>query len=184
SLAAHIKRHWQLAKQAKQQVEQDMLAAVRSRRGEYDPDKLAKIRQQGGSEIYMMLFATKARQLKALLYDVLIGSGSEKPWALEPTPAPDLPPKDVETILASVYEEAAQAEMAGMPMSTDDIRRRLIDMKTEVENRIDEQARAESARAEREIEDLMVEGGWLDALDAFIDDLAVFKTAFIKGPVV
>ena len=184
SLAAHIKRHWQLAKQAKQQVEQDMLAAVRSRRGEYDPDKLAKIRQQGGSEIYMMLFATKARQLKALLYDVLIGSGSEKPWALEPTPAPELPPKDVETILASVYEEAAQAEMAGMPMSTDDIRRRLIDMKTEVENRIDEQARAESARAEREIEDLMVEGGWLDALDAFIDDLAVFKTAFIKGPVV
>ena len=184
SLAALIRRHWQLAKQSKEPIEREMLSAVRSRRGEYDPDKLAKIRQQGGSEIYMMLFATKARQLKALLYDVLIGSGSEKPWALEPTPAPELPPAEVESIIKSVYEEATQAELAGIPMSTDDIRRRLLDMKTEIENRIDEQAKAEALRAEREIEDIMVEGGWLEALDAFIDDLAVFKTAFIKGPIV
>ena len=184
SLAELIRSHWRLAKQAKEPIEREMLSAVRARRGEYDPDKLASIRRQGGSEIYMMLFANKARQLKALLYDVLVGSGSEKPWTLEPTPSPELPPSEVSQIVQAVYEETVQAEMMGVPVSLDDVRRRMLDMKAAVENRIDEQARAEAKRAEREIEDIMVEGGWLEAIDAFIDDLAVFKTAILKGPVV
>lgn len=184
SLTAHIRQMWTLAKDAKQTIEQDMLAAMRSKRGEYAPDKLAQIRQQGGSEIFMMIFATKARQFKALLVDVLIGSGSDKPWSIMPTPNPELPPQEVNQIMQAVYEQAAQAEMAGMPMSVQDIRQKLVDMKSSIEQSIMEQARREAARAEKLIEDDMVQGGFMEALDEFIDDLAVFKTAFIKGPVV
>lgn len=183
-LAAHIRRHWTMAKEAKMQIERDMLTAVRSKRGEYDPDKLQKIKDQGGSEIYMMLFATKARQLKALLTDVLIGTGTEKPWTIQPSPAPELPPSEQTQIMQAVYEQTLQAEMMGMPMSVADVRQRMVDMKAEVENRVMEHARAEAERAEVAIEDMMVEGGFLQALDEFLDDLSTFKTAFLKGPIV
>ena len=93
SLAAHIRKDWERARSNKTTVEQEMIEAVYARKGEYTPDKLARIREQGGSEIYMMLFATKARQAKALLADVLIGTGSEKPWTLVPSPRADLPPQ-------------------------------------------------------------------------------------------
>ena len=184
SLAGHIRRHWSLAKDAKQTIEKDMLSALRSRRGEYDPDTLSRIRQQGGSEIYMMLFATKARQAKALLTDVVVGSGTEKPWTIQPTPDPDLPPTEVDQIMQATQQLAMQAEMSGLPMSIADIRQMLVDAKQALENQMMETARIYAQRAEKKIEDICVEGGWLDAIDQFLDDLMVFKTAFLKGPVV
>lgn len=184
SLAGHIQHHWSLAKLAKLQPEKEMLSAVRSRKGEYDPDVLSRIKEQGGSEIYMMVFATKARQMKALMTDILIGSGNDKPWTIRPTPQPELPPGHANQIMQAVYEETAQAELAGMPMSVEDVRQRLVDAKSAVEQRIIEQARTEAERAEAAIEDALVEGNYLDALDQFVDDLTTFKTAFLKGPVV
>lgn len=184
SLAGHIQHHWSLAKLAKLQPEKDMLSAVRSRKGEYDPDTLAKIREQGGSEIYMMVFATKARQMKALMTDILIGSGNDKPWTVRPTPKPELPPGMANQIMQAVYEETVQAEMMGLSPSVEDVRQRLADAKTTAEQRVLEQARAEAERAEAAIEDALVEGNYLDALDEFVDDLTTFKTAFLKGPVV
>lgn len=184
SLAGHIQHHWSLAKLAKLQPEKDMLSAVRSRKGEYDPDVLSKIREQGGSEIYMMVFATKARQMKALMTDILIGSGGDKPWTIRPTPQPELPPGMANQIMQAIYEETAQAEMMGMPMSVEDVRQRMADVKAMVEQRIMDQARSEAERAEHAIEDALVEGNYLDALDQFVDDLTTFKTAFLKGPVV
>ena len=184
SLASHIRRHWTLAKQAKQTIEQDMLSAVRARKGEYDPDKLAAIRQQGGSEIYMMLFATKARQMKALMTDILVGSGSEKPWTIRPTPRPELPPSEVSQIMEAVYAQAAEAELMGLPMTVDQIREKLLDAKAALEKRIMEHARQQAELAEAEIEDQLIEGNYLDALDQFIDDMTTFKTALLKGPVV
>jgi hypothetical protein len=184
SIAGHIRRHWTLAKEAKETIEQEMLSAVRSRRGEYDSDKLASIKQQGGSEIYMMLFATKARQAKALLTDVLVGAGTEKPWTITPTPEPELPPDEVDQIMQAIYTDVAQAEMMGLPMSVSEIRQKMVDAKQMLENQILETARIYAQKAERKIEDMMVEGGYMHALDQFLDDLMVFKTAFLKGPVV
>lgn len=184
SLVGHIKNHWELAKKAKMNIEIEMLSAVRSRRGEYDPDTLAKIRKQGGSEIYMMLFATKARQAKALLVDVLIGAGTEKPWTIQPTPKPELPPDEVNQIMQAVYEQVAQMEMMGQPVAVAEIRQHLLDAKNNLENQVQETARIYAEKAETEIEDKMVEGGWMEAVDQFLDDMMVFKTAFMKGPVV
>ena len=49
SLAAHVRQKWQAAYQAKlQTAEPRMLASIRARRGEYDPDKLNEIRKTGG----------------------------------------------------------------------------------------------------------------------------------------
>lgn len=184
SLVSHIRKHWAAAKQAKQSVEADMLRALRALRGEYDPDKLAKIKAQNGSQIYMMLFATKARQAKALLGDVLLGTTDDKPWTISPSPVPELPEDVTADILKGTAQLVAQAEMSGLPMSVDDIRQMLRDAKERAEVMVAVEARARARRAEKKIEDMLVEGGFVDALDAFLDDLTVFKTAFIKGPVI
>lgn len=183
-LAAHIRAAWVEAKDAKRQVEHDMLAAVRARRGEYDPETLARIRLQGGSEIYMMIFATKAAQLKALYTDILSASGTDKPWQLTPSPNPELPPEDAQQIMQGVYAEVMQAEMSGMPMSVQAVRQMLYDAKAAMSQQLAEAARRDAEDAENKIEDVLVEGGFLEALDEFVDDLTTFKTAILKGPVV
>ena len=183
SLVDQIKKHWSLAKEAKLPIEREMLRAVRAKRGEYDPEKLAVIREQG-SDIYMRVFATKARQMKALMTDVLIAAGSEKPWSLAPTPLADLPPETVDEIMQVAYQQTLQAEQSGLPLSVEDVRQMLADSKAGAEKRIREEAQKEAERAEKAVEDVLVEGGWLEALDGFIDDLSTFKTAIMKGPVV
>jgi hypothetical protein len=183
-LAGHVRAHWRLAEEAKQPVEQDMLEAVRAKRGEYTPEKLAEIERQGGSAIFMMLFATKARQAKALLTDVMIGTGSEKPWTIGPTPSPELPPQEVTAIQQGVEQMVFQAEMSGLPMSIQDIRAVLQDAKEQLENQIQETARIYAERAEKKLEDCLVEGGFLEALDGFLDDLTTFKSAVLKGPII
>lgn len=185
SLAGYVRSHWTLAKNAKQQdAEKRIISALRAKRGEYDPDKLQKIRGQQGSEIYMMLFATKARQFKALLGDILLGTGNDMPIAISPTSSPDLPPETLAEIMQGAAELVMQAEMSGLPLSVEDIRQLLRDAKDHATSMLDQEARARCARAQRKIEDLLEEGGFVEAMDAFLDDLATSPTAFIKGPIV
>lgn len=183
-LASHIRQHWTIAEQAKRDVEKRMLRAKRSLRGEYDPETLAKLREQGSSEIYMMLFASKARQTKALLGDVLLGTGDDKPWTLRPTPSPDLPPDLAGEILRGVQELVMQAEQGPAPMDVAQIRQLLRDAKTQAEAMIATEAKTRCSRAERKLEDMLAEGQFIEALDQFLDDLCVYPTAFLKGPVV
>lgn len=183
-LVALLQRHWTLAKQAKGPIERDMLRALRAKQGQYDPDKLSAIREQGGSEIYMMLFATKARQAKALIADILLGTGTDKPWSVRATPKPDIPPQELSRIMQGVTEMVAQIEASGVPLSIDEVRQMLVDARTQVEHNIREYARQQAEAAETKIEDLLQEGQFIAALDQFLDDLMVFKTAFLKGPVV
>lgn len=161
-----------------------MLRAVRARRGEYDPEKRQRIVDQGSSDIYMMLFSVKARQAGSLLRDILIGAGSDKPWTIKPTPKPDLPPDAVHAIVQSVTLEVEQAMQMGLNVSYQQVRDRMRDAKDQVESQQVEEARRRAERMEDKMEDQLVEGGFLQALDGFIDDLATFKTAFIKGPIV
>lgn len=183
-LAAYVRTCWSKAKQAKLPIEQKFLRAVASRRGEYTPEKLSQIRQQGGSEIYMMLFSTKARQASALIRDVMIGAGTDKPWTLRPTKVPDVSPDMLNQVAQAAAEAVHQAEMSGMPMSMDDIRQLLRDHKDRIEDQTMQVAKERVGRMENKMEDQMQEGGWLDALDQFVDDMTTFKTAFLKGPVV
>ncbi len=184
SLAAQIRKHWSAAKDAKQDIERDMLAAVRARRGEYPPEVLSELKSQGSSQIYMMLFATKARQAKALLSDVLLGGGNDKPWTIRPSPKPSLPEDLTAQLLAEASEIVYQAQESGMPMSNEDIRDLLRDAKMRATEAVYSEARERCLRAEVQLEDMLAEGGFMDALDGFLDDLTTFKTAFIKGPIV
>lgn len=182
-LAAHVRRHWGIAEQAKDNIHDQMLEAVYSRRGAYTPKKLASLREDDDNPIYMMLFATKARQAEALLADTLIGTGTEKPWTIRPTPKPDLPEKDVAEVMQEAAAQVYEMTMQGTPMEMGDIRKMLRDAKATIEREVQQRAREEAEHAELVVEDMLLEGGFNTAMEQFLGDLPVFKTAFIKGPV-
>lgn len=183
-IAAMVRRHWELARRAKEtRVERDILAGIRAGRGEYDPAVIASIREQGGSEIYMMVYATKARQAKALLVDTLMGTGNEKPWTLAATAIPDPPPEVVNQIMQGVSQMVAEAEMSPYPLSVDEVRQLMEDARDKAMQAIESESRERVKRAEKKIEDDLQEGCFVNALDEFLDDLMYSPSAFMQGPV-
>lgn len=183
-LAAHIKEFWTKAETAKRDVETRMIEAMYARRGEYTPARKQKIAEAKQPAIYMMLAASKMRQVESLLRDVLLGTGSDKPWTLRPTPSPELPPEEVQKIVEALQAEIFQAMQMGLQPSMEEVRQRLRMHREQLDVRLMEEARVRCERMERKMEDQLAEGGFLGSLDHFITDLATFPTAFLKGPVV
>lgn len=184
-LAGYIRKCWQSARQAKEQtVEQRMLQAMRQRRGEYSPDKLAMIREQGGSEIYMMLTANKCRSASSWLRDVLLVTTQNKPWSIEPGAVPDLSPDILQSVMAEATAQIQQMEAQGQTMSQQDIRQMLLNLKDQATARMQQIARASADRMEAKMLDQLQEGGFIAAMSEFIDDITTFPSAILKGPVV
>lgn len=182
-LAGHIKAAWSDAKEARRQVEEEMIEALLARRGEYTTAKKSQIAEARQPEIYMMVAAAKQRQIESLLREVLVGTGSEKPWTLAPSPDPELPPEVAEQMVTQLTQEIQQAAMSGFPPTMEAAQQRLRELRDELQPMLVEEARKRCERMETKMEDQLVEGGFLEAMDQFITDLATFKTAFIAGPV-
>ena len=183
-LAAYVRDKWEEAKTAKYEIEVRMLQALRQRRGEYDPDKLQRIRQQGGSEVYMMLTNTKCRAAAAWLRDALLGQNSEKPWNLKPTPMPELPDDVAEEIFQEMQEELGKMQQEGIIPNAAQMRQLVQARREMMLNELHEYAVAQVEMMERKMEDQLLEGGYIDALSQFIEDLVTFPAAILKGPVV
>lgn len=184
-LAGHIRKCWSQARQAKQMtVEPKMLQNMRARRGEYDPEKLAEIRAMGGSEVYANLTSVKCRAAASWLRDVLMATGTERPWTVRPTPIPDLPPDMNEQILGQAVEPIKQAIMAGQPMDQGAVTKLVSTLRQQAKNQVMDVAREKADNMADKMEDQLIEGGFIQALDQFIEDIVTFPAAVIKGPIV
>lgn len=192
-----VRQAFTQAWQAKiQSVQPRMLEALRARRGEYDPDRAAAIAEAGGSDVYGMLTSVKCRAAGSWIRDVMLGSGSEKPWTLRPTPVPDLPPDVAERVVQAVIEPlrqqfvAAQKNVVGMdgqpvkPPTDADALTMMSSARDQAIEELREQARVRVERMEKKMEDQLVEGGFLKAMAQFIDDITTFPAAILKGPVI
>lgn len=184
-LTAYIRKCWDQARTAKQMtVEPRMIQNLRARRSEYDPEKLGQIREMGGSEIFAGLTSVKTRAAASWLRDVLMQSGSERPWTLRPTPLPDLPPQLAEQLIGVVAQPIKQALMSGQPVGQEQVVDMMQEAKEEALNALREEARVRADRMADKMEDQLVQGGFMQALDAFIDDITTFPSAILKGPVI
>ncbi len=183
-MADYLRACWDVAQQAKKPIENKMLAAMRQRNGEYEADKLQKIRAQGGSEIFMMITEVKCRAAESWLRDILLDTGTP-PWDLSATPIPDLSPKatkEIQDIFANKVLEMIQKSgvapsqeiMAELKeVISQDYRFKILQ---EAQNRVD--------RMKLRISDQFAQGGWANAFNDFITDLVTFPCAFVKGPIV
>ncbi|MER8124803.1 hypothetical protein ABS198_21200, partial [Acinetobacter baumannii] len=85
-LAGYIRSCFQNAKDNRHNlgVDDRMIAAMRSLRGEYDPATKRDIEAFGGSQIYARITASKVRGCAALLREIY--TATDRPWSLSPTP--------------------------------------------------------------------------------------------------
>jgi hypothetical protein len=179
-LSAHVAKAWQAAYQAKQPIELRMLRCLRQRKGIYEPEELADIRQQGGSEIFMMLTQAKCRAAEAWIRDVLLQQG-DNPWGIEPTPIATLPDPVMEIIEQQMLAEAQMLEQE-MPLQWFD--KRLQFLQARAKARLQELAKMAAQGMQLRIEDQMKEGRWRDAFSAILYDFVTLPFCMMKGPVV
>lgn len=198
SLAAYVRSCWEAAKEAKQPIEESLIASLRQRKGEYPPDKLRTIRDQGGSEIFMMLTDEKCSAVTSWLSDILF-PGTDKPWGIAPTPVPDLTQEQTQKIKQAVLAEAqgrAKQELIGMIQAgqiTDQaqaaqfmleaMNTRFDEMAGEIREQMESAAKEARDRVETKLHDVVVESGWEAAVHDALDDIVTFKAGIVKGPV-
>ena len=185
ALAGYIRKKWMSAMMAKQMTSEiKMLKSVRARRGEYDPDKLAQLREQGSSTIYMMLTSNKCRAASSWLKDTLVTSTEDKPWTISPSPMPELPPNQVQGIMEQAQGEVEALYMQGTPPTDQQVRERLLEMKDMAMSHMQDIAKRTAERMELKMSDQLFEGNWNKAFSEFLDDITTFPSAIMKGPVV
>lgn len=160
-----------------------LVAAMRTFNGQYDNQKLQEIRKFGGSEIFARLTATKCRGATSLLRDVYLNT--EKPWALQATPDPVLPDNVMNDVMQLVQTELANNQrLGGPPPDPASIRDRVNGLIDAARRASLKKARTEAEKSFAKVDDLLVQGGFYEALAAFLVDLPLFPFACIKGPVV
>lgn len=184
ALAAHIRRRWEAFRRHRDSSagwSDRMLAALRVFRGEYSPRQLAEIERFGGSTVYARITAAKCRAATALLRDLYLGP--DRPWGIEPTPEPNIPSHAAEAIQELVQAEAMALVAQGVPLDADALRTRTLQLAEAARNAARKQARLRAKDVERAVEDILVEGGFYEALAQFLVDLPLFPFACVKGPV-
>ena len=183
-LAAHVRTRWDSARTAKRTLEERMLQCLRQRNGEYDPEKLQEINEQGGSDIYINLTSVKCRAATSWLRDTLLGTGQDKPWAISGTPNPTMPPEILEELKARLANELMiHIQQGGAQPTESELRTMAMTMKDEAEREMREESDDRISRMERKMEDQLQEGGWHQAFNEFLDDIVTFPYAVLKGPI-
>lgn len=183
-LSGYLRECWDVAQQAKKPIEYKMLRALRQRNGEYEADKLRDIKNQGGSEIYMMITEVKCRAAESWLRDILLDSG-QPPWDITPTPMPDLSPgqtKEIQDAYANKVMEILQG--TGQAPSAEDMSEIKEMVSQEYRFKILQNAQNRADKMKVKINDQFAQGGWGEAFNDFITDLVTYPSAFVKGPVV
>jgi hypothetical protein len=190
-LAAHIRKAWERNKMTKLRVQERLLANLRARRNEYSSTEISKMQAAGGMNfVWVDLTETKCRAGSAWIREVLMPVG-ERPFMVEPTPLPDIPPELKQTILAKALNEA-KAVMANMMQAGGGVMDRAQfsqvadeaneNLRDEVHDQYIKRARKYAERMEQKIADDMAEGGWEVAMDGFIEDFVTHPAAVLKGP--
>lgn len=182
-LAKHVMDAWYDAKRAKDSVLPRIQRCHYARAGEYEPDKLAAIREFGGSEVYLRVIANKCRILEAWLKDVYLGQ-TERPWTLRPTAKPSVAPGMEDDVSTQISQEAAAvyAQFGQMPPEHA-IAAARTDLIEAAEERLRDAARKAVQRMERKMADQLSEGGFDKAVSEFIADFVTYPAAVLKGPI-
>lgn len=188
TLSELIDKKWSDAKKAKETVEDDMLCSVRQRNGEYEPKKLADIKEANQPEIFMNITDTKCRNAVAWIKDILMTG--DRIFSVDPTPIPELPQEITVSIQENVLTQfiqmfAQQAIQTGQMIPGDAMRQIIVEnqqqIKDEVQAQIKKIAKKLSEGVADKIDDDWIEGGFYEALEEVIDDVVGLKAGIMKG---
>lgn len=181
-LAAYVRQCWGAASRAKSEIEDTLLRCLRQRNGVYDPTVLQTIREQGGSEVFMNLTQVKCRAAESWIHEILFPPG-EVPFAIEPTPVPDLNGRVHDQVAQSVQREVQEALQLGVEVDPAKIEERITNIDEQVVEALKAYAHDRADGMMEHIKDITREGGWFEGVEEFISDFVTYPAAFLKGPV-
>lgn len=176
NLASYVQRQYIFAKQNRQNVgiTDKLLRNLYAKRMKYLPDEEQLLGPH--NDIYIGLCALKARAAASWLTDIII-SNIDKPWTIDPTPEPELPERLMEQAIGVLLQELPNFS------TFDALKDRATQVKSALQAINFKQAKDATQRMDTRINDQLTEGDWLNTYATFIDDLTVFPTAFIRGPI-
>ncbi|MEO5342214.1 MAG: hypothetical protein H7842_02550 [Gammaproteobacteria bacterium SHHR-1] len=180
-LSAHIDKHWEINRRAKDHVTPILEQCLRQRNGVYDPEDLDKIANEGGSQIYMMLTATRVRAAGSWINDLLFAG--DQMFGTEPTPVADLPEPIKAELQQKLLMEVQQALQAGQPPPPQMVKQRVKEFKGRMMEALQEEAEQRAKKMETKIRDQFVDSGLKDTLIRFVEDFCTYPAAILKGPV-
>jgi hypothetical protein len=180
-LARHIDKHWDINRRAKDNVTPILEQCLRQRNGEYDPQELDKIAKEGGSNIYMMLTATRVRAATSWISDLVFAG--DQLFGIEATPVPDIPPAIKQQLEAKLKQEVVQAVEEGQPPPPELVQHRVKQFYNKMVAAVNEEAAVKAKRMEKKIRDQFVDSDYKNTVLRFIEDFCTYPAAFMKGPV-
>ena len=193
ALTGHVRAAWGRNKLAKERIDQKLLECLRARRGVYSGAQLSQMQQANGGMniVWADLTETKCRAASAWIREIVLPVG-EQPWGVDPTPLVDLPGDIKRAVVSKALTQAAAvmkqtAEAGGGVMGQDEFRdmaRELGEtLRDEAEKTYAEKAKQRAKRMQRQIADRLAQGGYTEAMDAFVEDFVTYPAAIVKGPI-
>lgn len=198
ALAGHVRLAWSRNKLAKERIDLGLLADLRARRGVYSAAQIAAMEASngGGNMVWHPLTEVKCRAASAWIREIVLPVG-EQPWGVDPTPIPDLPKPIKDGVVRKALEkaqqimvQAAQPGPNGEPpqvMDPQSFRALAAEigekLRDEAETTYTKLAEKRAKRMERQIADRLAQGGYAEAMDAFVEDFVTYPGAIVKGPI-
>lgn len=195
NLVALIRKHFSDAYSYKESTVKNRLNDCLQRfSSQYPPEKLAQIREIGGSEIYIPLTNMKVRAGKAWLVDIFF-QPNESLFDLKPTPMPDLPDNVEAEMKDELYKEIIEPIQSALNLSMlsggqfdmtpvlEVVKRRREEIKDEFLKKVYDRAEKICAREKKRIEDQFTEGGFYSEFSKVLHDIVIYPTAILKGVV-
>lgn len=185
-VALHIRESFERARRFKTAIEARLLACLRARKGEYSPEQLDAITKQGSANpVYIRLTTTKCRAAVSWLKDIFLPGAGDRPFALDPTPMPDLPDEVKEWLRRkAVRDLQQQIAQTGLVPTQEEIVEAIQNLRVRVQDAMVANAKQAAERMTRKVDDVLAEGGWDEAMAEYISDFSTYPTAFFKGPFV
>ncbi len=185
-IASYVNKQWNVFRNARNMgddpLNERLLRCQRMFEGKYNPQQYAQIQKFGGSRVYARIVAVKCRGASSLLRQVYLSG--ERPWDIDPQVDPPVPPEIRANIMQLVASEVANLKQAGQPVIQDQVHMRVMGLMHSAEQAARRQAMEQAASASNKVEDILRQGGFYEALRAFLTDLPIFPFACIKGPTV
>lgn len=193
ALAGHVRAAWGRNRLAKQRVDLKLLECLRARRGVYSAAQLSVLQGSNGGMnlVWADISEVKCKAASSWIRDIVMPVG-EQPWGVDPTPLPDLPQPIKQGIVTKALQQAQQAmqqaaEAGGGVMGPDEFKALAIEvgekLRDDAEKTYAKKAKQRAARMERQIADRLAEGGYNEAMDAFVEDFVTYPAAILMGPI-
>lgn len=197
NLAAHITTCFSEAERHRNDegITDKLLDSLRQYKGEYDDKTMALIEENGGNDTFRKLTMMKCDTLYAWIDDTLSPINNVFPWAIKPTPIPELP-QDKKMLIAKQTMNVANEQILplvenairqGAQISQEELedyfRQFAIERRKQEEEMADDMAKDAALGMQKLMRDQQIDSNFDAAFGEFTMNFSISQTAFFKGPI-